>query len=748
MGKRSREKWERRLEGGSQGKTVAARFQTDLEKVCLFVITWGTYLVLFAPLIVIKESFFPFVTPKTIFFNALVEILLVTYLFLAISVPKYRPKINFLTIALAAFLGVLVITSITGINFSRSFWSTHERMTGLFTMFHLFAFFLILTSVFKRLEDWKRVLGVSVIVGVLLSLYVLSGQEVSTRGGGTIGNTSFMAAYLLFNVFFALILLLSSRSLIWRIFSGGSFAIITWVLLTSTARGAMAAFFLGVFLLATLFFIFSRIKTLRMVGWSFVLVSLILGAILIFAPPDFIKEKIDILFQEMNPRFVVWNIALKAWQEKPLLGWGPENFPVPFGKYFNPCLFLSECGGEIWFDRAHNIIFDTAVSSGILGIISYLTIFVVAIGGLLKIAKKVGDLRNLFLPLGMGVLLVVYFFQNLLVFDMINSYLVFFLSLGFASFLAFSDGQKEETQRATHPIPLHLMVAIIIVFSLLFWFGNVHQAISGLAIVRMVHPQVSLRESMEQFKRATSVFMEKYEAREHFARRVSQFIADNKENRDELKEAIALAEEEFAKGAKENPLDLRTHLFLGKLYSDSFRFSGNIEELRLARKTLERALELGPTNQQSYWFLGEVRLAEGRNEEAIELFKKAVELEPRFGSAHWFLAMAYKIVGNNEMAAQEIDKAVSVEYPYQWQNQDISRAVQIYQAVGDDKGLAALLEKILSSKPRSSQLWALLAATYANLGQFDKAKEAAVKSAEIDPSLAPKVQEFINSLPR
>ena len=187
------------------------RENKDLENLLVSIIRWGTYLILFTPLVINRSSFFPFVTPKTIYFRILVEIIFAAYLFLVISSPRYRPKINGLSITLFIFLFILVLTSILGVNFERSFWSTYERMTGLFTQFHLLIFFIVLTSVFKEIKDWEKFLAVSVFVGVLLSLNVLLGQETSTRGGGTIGNTSFMAAYLLFDIFFALILFLAKR---------------------------------------------------------------------------------------------------------------------------------------------------------------------------------------------------------------------------------------------------------------------------------------------------------------------------------------------------------------------------------------------------------------------------------------------------------------------------------------------------------------------------------------------------------
>ena len=197
MGKRSREKKERKVSGGNDLQE-RSQHKTGLEKTCLFIIKWGTYAALFTPLIINTNFFFPFVAPKTFFFRILVEIIVAAYAFLAISNPRrYLPKINPLNIAVFIFLAVFIITSFTGINLERSFWSTYERMTGIWTMVHLFALFIVLSSVFKKKEDWRNLFGVSIIVGVLLSLYVLKGDEISSRGGGTIGNTSFMGAYLL-----------------------------------------------------------------------------------------------------------------------------------------------------------------------------------------------------------------------------------------------------------------------------------------------------------------------------------------------------------------------------------------------------------------------------------------------------------------------------------------------------------------------------------------------------------------------
>src|SRR3990167_9144630 len=139
MGKQSREKWLRR-EGVEENTAAMAsgpyNDKTGLEKTCLFIIEWGAYAILFTPLIVMTQFFFPFVAPKSNFFRMAVEILFAAYLILVFANSKYRPRINLPTITLTLFLVVFILASFLGINFERSFWSTYERMTGIWTMLH------------------------------------------------------------------------------------------------------------------------------------------------------------------------------------------------------------------------------------------------------------------------------------------------------------------------------------------------------------------------------------------------------------------------------------------------------------------------------------------------------------------------------------------------------------------------------------------------------------------------------------
>jgi len=727
------------------------RISPFLERACLFVIKSSIYLSLFTPLVISQRSFFPFVTPKTIYFRILIEIAFAFYLILAILIPRYRPKINGVFVSILVFIFILILSSFLGINFQRSFWSVYERMTGIFTFLHLLAFFVVLTSVFKDKDDWRKFLAVSILAGVFLCIGLISTNQISSRGGGTIGNTSFMAAYLLFDVFFALFLFLEKKNMGWRIFSGISLLFLIPVLLSSTARGAIMSFGLGLFLLFLGYLMFSSQKKLQRAGYFLIFFLIALVLILLVLQPLFVKDKIKQILKDMKPRFVVWETAWKGFLEKPIFGWGPENFNVVFTKFFNSCMFLSECGGEIWFDRAHNIVLDTLVATGVVGFLSYLLIFAVSIFKLLKICfKREG---SMFAPLTMMVLLIIYFFHDMLVFDMISSYTVFFLTLGFISFLieedkdSFLDVAPTPSDSFLNNKRIQQVIAGSIIISFLFlgYFGNIQPYSSAVSVVNMIVIAETLEESSDHFKKALDSSMEKYEVREQFAQEVYQAsLKSGFPNNIGL--FFNLAEEEMQKSVEKNPLDFRPRLFLGRTYFAHYRTGHDKNILDLAEKTLKEAIILSPTNQQAYWHLAEIAMFKNDFQSSYVLFQQAIDLEPRLGKSHWFLAMVYKITGEYDLALVKLEDAEN--NGYNWKNNmfDLMNASEVYLALQGDQGLILIYEDALKHQPQSAELWANLAASYANIGRLDKAREAALRVLDIDPNLLPRVQEFLGDL--
>jgi O-antigen ligase len=116
------------------------------------------------------------------------------------------------------------------------------------------------------------------------------------------------------------------------------------------------------------------------------------------------------------------------WQgikEKPLFGWGQGNQRAVYDKYHTDEITALEAPA----DRAHNTLIDLFVTSGVLGLASYLAIWVIV---MLKLFKR-HDKIAVMIACG----LIAYFIHNLFVFDTIVSY------MGFYTILAYVDGMEE-----------------------------------------------------------------------------------------------------------------------------------------------------------------------------------------------------------------------------------------------------------------------------------------------------------------
>ena len=474
MGKSSREKRlkKEQAEQGLISRPQESFEETGLNSVCLRIIQISVYLILFTPLIISSKFYFPFVGPKSLYFMGLAQIIFFTWLFLAFNSPRYRPKFNLVLGVLIIFLVSLILSSLSGVSPFYSFWSKYERMTGILMWFHLLAFFLAISSVFRKSKDWRNIFIVSAFVAIIISLISLldkSGAKITNLsfGGATLGNSSFLATYLLFNVFFAIHLFFKNKDGI-KIYSGIAFIIIAITLILSGGRAANVAFFAG---LSFIFFIWLLISKRGILKWlaAFLLLLFFFAGISgVFVLVQSKNPFSQMVLQKLNlgtigARLVVWDEAKKGIQDRPLFGWGPENFEYAFSKYYNPC-FGAECGGDLWYDRAHNIIFDTLIATGILGFILYLGIFGVVFWVLWRNFFR--NNTDFWTTSVFTALLISYFVQNLTVFDMAHSYLMWFLVLGFAASISIKGMRRAEDIRNPAPkikIPNVLLATIILI---------------------------------------------------------------------------------------------------------------------------------------------------------------------------------------------------------------------------------------------------------------------------------------------
>ncbi|PJA45968.1 hypothetical protein CO174_01220, partial [Candidatus Uhrbacteria bacterium CG_4_9_14_3_um_filter_50_9] len=119
---------------------------------------------------------------------------------------------------------------------------------------------------------------------------------------------------------------------------------------------------------------------------SLLILGFFIVVVLAFQPGSFIQEMF--VGHSTGSRFVLWEMAWKGIQERPLLGWGLENFQYVSLEYFNPCLGTEACGNGMWIDRAHNKFLDLLIDSGLIGLFAFLAIHVGVVLTIIKGYRK------------------------------------------------------------------------------------------------------------------------------------------------------------------------------------------------------------------------------------------------------------------------------------------------------------------------------------------------------------------------
>ncbi len=674
-------------------------------KVFKWIIYTCLYLTLITPLLVWGKLLFPYISPRVFFFRIVIEIALFFYILLALSCSKYRPRFSKLTYLILIYILLMTIASIFGVNLYHSFWGDIERGEGLLTIYHLFIFFILITSLFKRKKHWFRFFNVSIVVSLLVALYAL-GQKfglsflLQSAGGdrlaSTIGNASFLAAYLLIHIFLCLFFLVQ-QSKNWRIFYGFILLFEIYILFQTGTRGAMLGLFGGLVLISFLSILFFNSKKVKLSFASLFLVLIVLASLVWFCQGQSWVQNNSVLSRitsisttdtTTESRLLTWQASWYGWSDKFVLGYGYENFNVAFNKYF-PVLIYRDSGSQIWFDRAHNVIFDQAVAGGVLGLLAYLSIF----GFVFWIVwRKIWSLRvrdkktfyNGFGVIVLFSLLAVYLFQNLFVFDTLSSYMLLYSVLGFIVYLCDSKKKQKTISYENKDKSLNMFSIIILAFLCIFsvYSFNIRPLLANTISVKgLSYAQNDMyREAIVEFKKSLSYQTNQApEIRCNLVKIAERAYQSNQFNQRENEENFDYAINEIEKNLKESPLNVRYRLFAMTLYNSAAKLDSSYYD-----KVIEignRAIELSPTRPQIYFSMGQAKILQRKYQDGIDYFKKAIKLNPIVIESHWNLAVAYIITGQDELAEEEFIKMEKIGFDY-YSIENLQRLSNVYRQTG------------------------------------------------------------------
>jgi O-antigen ligase/Tfp pilus assembly protein PilF len=734
------------------------------------ILRWGIFISLFLPLVIFSQYISPFHFGKMVVFRAIVEFMAVLYILLIIVDRNYRPKWTPLLISFSVFTALYFLTGVIGTNFYNSWWGSLERMGGIFSFLHFWVYFIILVSVIRNTEDWNKVLKISTGVGFLSILFAYGqrlrlgdffvGWQHGERVIGTIGNPALFAGYLLFIFYLALLFLLRKET---KIQEKGFFAAVIIlgipVLLMTAVRGAILSFLGSIFLLI-LFFIFTsknrKVKVSLLVA-AVIFVILVVFVLLNRTQPwvksiSWLKRITDISIgtSTIQTRLWSWTSAIKGWKEKPVFGWGPENFMFLHMKHFDPRHF-THLGSETIWDRAHNIVLEMLSTEGVIGLLSYLSIFGIVFYFLIKRFRK-GAIDGLTLGV-LSAALIAYFGQNLFIFDTFANYFIFFLVLGYINFLVLKKDQPEISVSGPAQNPSLFLISILLILAAFIAYQtNIKPARANFACTRAIIAGQSgnAQRAYDKYVEALNYNAPQgaYEIRHKlaaFAIQVSE--SQRQKNGDFDPSLLKYAIKETEKNIEKYPLDTTPYLYVGRMHI--LLIGKDSEAGKKAEEYINKAIDLNNKNPRIWYELGQAQMSEKKYQESYESFKKALELNPSVSLSWWFLGVVAFQAGHYDEAVYDVEKAIAMGYTqYKDSAADLMRLINIYEKAGNIPKVIEYYLLAIQEQPANPQFYASLAAAYAKSGDYNKAKEAALKAVEIDPKFKEEAEKFINSLPK
>ena len=373
----------------------------------------GVFAILCTPFVVFFEVLYPYTVPKALWVQTLNWIMLSIYLCGIILnkelYVRYKPKLNFIFYLYLTYILLYFLSSIFGDDFNFSFFGEFQRMNGLYWHLHTLIFLFILSACSNINKFFYNLFSFIFFTGfIFATFYILEyykifyfdmpGYSDQTRAVFTTGNPGFAGLYmmLIFFIGFGLfkvnyinipfsLLRLNKIKYLHKFYMYYFYVFITMFLLLyaiilTASRSVIPGLLFGIIMYVfLLFFSFrNQISQRNLINIICVIILIFISIVLLFLVTGIIDTSMDRFVNIFNnqresgdmglsSRLSNVNVSIKAFFERPLIGYGMNNYMIPYNKFVIPSQITS------WeMDNAHNIFLNILSTGGILTLLTYL----------------------------------------------------------------------------------------------------------------------------------------------------------------------------------------------------------------------------------------------------------------------------------------------------------------------------------------------------------------------------------------
>ena len=643
---------------------------------------------LLVPVIVPTAFFFPYVVPRNIFFRVVAELgTLVLVWALCFGGDDLDLRYEPIFWALVAFVAAALLSALFSPARDHSLFGDFERMGGVWAWLHLALFFLVLRTL--RDKEWSWVLNAALIVSIVVSVSaILEHSHLSSSArfsdamlsasSSTVGNSGLLAAYLLFAV--ALAAYLASTNARFRLFYLTAGAINVLGLVYAENRSTVIGLALGA---VTGSVIFAALSTTSRRRWiaptaAIALASLVLAisAVIRTFPSSVLTRNTPTVLQRLaltNPagadesRTMQWRAAIEGFEDRPLLGYGPENHNLVWSAHLDPDIYRLDT--DI-YDRTHNQYLELLATTGLIGALTFLGIWV-AIAVTLIRAYRGERLSASSLAILSG-LQVAYAIYLLFWFVDLNSTMLWIL---FAALIASRENPYGvvrttiERRHVPRGIPVAVAFSSVLLISAALYAEAYAPLRANLALARVDTFRRSARQTLAEFDvlsaapghqtAHTPLIMGQYLASLH--PRYAEMRRNPAERR-MLEAAFARTDSAFHQEIHRDTLNDRLYTHDASFLLDAASFYGSRSYVDEAIASLHRAIDLSPHRIQQRMLLAGVYTDDRDYDRARAALEDAVRVDPELGEPRYALAENYLRYGKSDSALALLESSLRRGY--------------------------------------------------------------------------------------
>ena len=396
---------------------TSLKWRERAETGALWAVSAGVALLLLTPFVVSIETAYPFVVGKAVYSRTVIEVLFALWAVLAFANPRYRPPRSWLLAWFGIGFACSVVAALFGVSVARSVWSNFERMQGVVDAAHWLALAVVLAGAFRCRRDLLAVVHVHLGVSALVALLAITRfhdlgvpffgalpEPQFPRIGGVFGNPLFLASYAAVNAVLALGLgACAARGGSRRALTISLCALVAYLnvhaLALADARSGWLGLAAAVAFCGLAYVVWGKSRHWRIAVAATMLAGLVGGGALLAIPQTGGKvlERLAAAANDESARQrgAALLAGLRGFLERPVTGFGPENFVVPWGRH------ASGAVGEA-HDSAHNRVVDKAATEGLLGLGAHAVLWVLLYLALIRRARRASgtDERLFLLTLG------------------------------------------------------------------------------------------------------------------------------------------------------------------------------------------------------------------------------------------------------------------------------------------------------------------------------------------------------------